>query len=248
MKKIVVFIALTLGCFTVVYGQKAILDKINDIKGQKDVYFWDEYTHPDPDTAKVNAARWMLVEANLNRENHYSVEDVQPFVKHILMKRGRLTRAFAYMKRSDLPAEPGMGGTTAYAPPQQHYDTGVQTAYEQPSYPMQQSSTDYSTASVSPSQPDVFVSQIMQHREFMGVYDFLKHERIEGRLAQYGALKDVDDYSSMNLILFDMQSREVISVLSGETSNGERVNLTTGAMDSLDNYPQDMLLVIWYIK
>lgn len=249
MKKFLVLLAISLGGFAVAHGQKPILNKINEIKAQTDIYMWDEFTHPNPDTAKVNAARWVLVEVNLNREDKFSVEDILPYMKYIQMKRGNLTRAFAYMKRSDLPAAPGMGGASDYAPPQQHFDTGVQTTYKQPSYTVQQTPTDYqSTPAVSFSQPDAFIREIMQHKQFMEVYDFLKHERIEGRLAQYGALKDVEDYSSMNLILFDMQSREAISVLSGETSKDKRINLITGAEDSLDNYPQDMLLVIWYIK
>ncbi len=249
MKKFLVLIAVSLVGFAVAHGQNPILDKINEIKAQTDIYMWDEYTHPNPDTAKVNAARWVLIEINLNREDRYSVEDILPYMKYIQMKRGNLTRAFAYMKRGDLPAAPGMGGSSGYAPPQQHYDTGVQTTYEQPSYTGQQSSTDYQSApEVSYSKPDAFAREILQHKQFMEVYDFLKHERIEGRLAQYGALKDVEDYSSMNLILFDMQSREAISVLSEETTKDKRINLITGAEDSLDNYPQDMLLVIWYIK
>lgn len=249
MKKFLALIVVFLGDFAVAHGQKPILDKINEIKAQTDIYMWDEYTHPNPDTAKINAARWMLIEVNLNREYKYSVEDVLPYMKYIQMKRGNLTRAFAYMKRSDLPSAPSMGRSSNYASPLQQDDTGVQITYEQPSYTAQQLSSEYQSApAVSFSQPDAFVREILQHKQFMEVYDFLKHERIEGRLAQYGALKDVEDYSSMNLILFDMQSREAISVLSGETSKNKRINLITGAEDSLDNYPQDMLLVIWYIK
>ena len=70
----------------------------------------------------------------------------------------------------------------------------------------------------------------------------------QGQILQFGKLKDVEDYSSLDLILFDMQSQQIITMLSPVTASGNRTNVVTGTEDSLDNYPNNMTAVIWYIK
>ena len=70
----------------------------------------------------------------------------------------------------------------------------------------------------------------------------------QGEILQFGKLKEIEDYSSLDLILFDMQSQKIISMLSSATESGTRTNLVNGTMDSLDNYPTSMTAVIWYIK
>ena len=70
----------------------------------------------------------------------------------------------------------------------------------------------------------------------------------QGEILQFGKLKEIEDYSSLDLILFDMQSQKIISMLSSATESGKRTNLVNGTMDSLDNYPTSMTAVIWYIK
>ncbi len=70
----------------------------------------------------------------------------------------------------------------------------------------------------------------------------------EGQILQFGKLKDVEDYSSFELILFDMQSQEIITMLSPANNLGKRTNMVSGVEDSLENYPMNMTAVIWYIK
>ena len=82
----------------------------------------------------------------------------------------------------------------------------------------------------------------------MSVYRLLQSLQSQGDILQFGKLKDVDDYSSFDLILFDMNSQEVITMLSSETPSGKRINLVNGSEDSLDNYPTKMTAVIWYIQ
>ena len=82
----------------------------------------------------------------------------------------------------------------------------------------------------------------------MNVYKLLKSQQAQGLILQFGKLKDVDDYNSLDLILFDMQSQEIITMLSPITAYGSRMNAVNGTEDSLDNYPTNMTAVIWYIK
>ena len=76
----------------------------------------------------------------------------------------------------------------------------------------------------------------------------MKEQKTLGQILQFGPLKDVEEYGSLDLILFDLESKELISILSQETGVNKRMNLMTGMPDSLDNYPEDMVAVIWYIK
>ena len=82
----------------------------------------------------------------------------------------------------------------------------------------------------------------------MNVYKFLANEKLQGRILQFGPLKDVEDYSSFDLILFDLKSQELVTVLSAATQGSKRINQTNGNIDTLENYPEDMVAVIWYIK
>ena len=96
--------------------------------------------------------------------------------------------------------------------------------------------------------PDAFVQRVMQTRKFVDVYKLLKYLNSQGDILQFGKLKEVEDYSSLDLILFDMQSQEVITMLSPVTTGNIRINVVNGGEDSLDNYPTEMTAVIWYIK
>ena len=88
----------------------------------------------------------------------------------------------------------------------------------------------------------------METENFIDVYKLLKYMKSQGEILQFGKLKEIEDYSSLDLILFDMQSQKIISMLSSATESGKRTNLVNGTMDSLDNYPTSMTAVIWYIK
>ena len=88
----------------------------------------------------------------------------------------------------------------------------------------------------------------METKDFMNIYKLLKSLQAQGQVLQFGKLKDVEDYSSFDLILFDMQSQEVITMLSPVNASGYRTNMVNGGEDSLDNYPTQMTAVIWYIK
>ena len=96
--------------------------------------------------------------------------------------------------------------------------------------------------------PEAFVQRLIQQKTFYSVYNFLKTQKAQGEILQFGPLKEVEDYSSLDLILFDMQSKELLTVLSSVVQGEIRTNMVTGMKDSLENYPEDMVLVIWYIK
>ena len=221
MKKLLIIILLAVTGNPALYGQNTILEKINEIKSQTDTYYWNEYTHPDADTAVVNAYKRVLITISCYQDEEPSADELIPKMKHIKMKRGNLTRVFAYIKKSDIGHE-NITPTNSLS---------IVTQPLQPAFV-----------------PDAFVQIILQKKEFFNVYDYLKEMKAQGQILQFGPLKEVEDYSSLELILFDMQSKEVLTLLSPAIQGDVRTNLTTGTEYSLDNYPEDMLLVIWYIK
>lgn len=206
-------------------AQNQMLQQINTIKEQSDIYFWSQYAHSNPDSARVNATRWILLDINDKRpeDNQLSFDDIAGKVKHIKMLRGNVTRNFTYIKKSEL------GEIT---PPDTIIDNPDPNPQPEPLRFV----------------PDMFIQRIFQYKYFKSVYKFLRAQKAEGKIMMFGPLTDVDDYSSLDLIVFDLESQEVITVLSGAVPPGRRTNLTTGTEDSLDNYPEDKVAVIYYIK
>ena len=210
MRRVVIIcVTLLLGVMSVSAqsNRSTLLDRINEIKKQNDIYFWDQYTHPNADSAKVNATKRMLVDINpLSTEGRrLSVADIMPYATYISLDRGNLKQCFVYIKREDVPP---IDGVPVTAP-----------ATTSPSFGI---SENMATPSVSAPVQKTFVPDAFVQR--------------------------VEDYSSLDLILFDMQSQEVITMLSPVTTGNIRINVVNGGEDSLDNYPTEMTAVIWYIK
>ena len=227
--------------FCVLYAnaqnKTTLLQRINEIKSQSESYFWDQYTHPNADTAKVGATKRLLLDANCHRSesSQLSVEEVMPFATYILLDRGSLKQYFVYIKKEEALAI--NNGVLPIPKSEKPVATSVSTI------------SPISTVSVQKSfVPDAFVQRIMGTKDFVNVYKLLKSMQTQGQILQFGRLKDVGDYSSLDLILFDMQSQQIITVLSSVTTSGNRTNMVDGTEDSLDNYPTNMTAVIWYIK
>ena len=218
------FLVALLGSVASAYGQSQILKKINEIKSQDDVYYYSLYAHPNADSARIGAAKWILIEINEERaENEQlTLGDILDKLKHIKMERGGVVRNFAYIAKAEI----GSATITTANP-------------TRPSSPRARTETFV---------PDMFVQKIIDIQDFKAVYNYLRAKKAERAILQFGPLKDVEDYSSLDLILFDLHTGKVITLLSGVTSGDERTNLLTGQPDSLDNYPEDMTAVIWYIK
>ena len=239
-KSIILFLAIMTGfSFACAQSRTTLLQHINDIKNQTDVYFWNQYTCPDADSAKVNATRRLLIDVNLNRseQDKVTIQELMARTGYINMDRGNLKQCFAYIKRdeaallkSGMPTAPAVSQPAPVAPA----STYTPPVAERPA----------ARAFI----PEAFVQRVMATRYFLDVYKLLKDLKAEGQILQFGKLRDVEDYSSFELILFDMQSQEVITMLSPANKAGKRTNMVNGTEDSLDNYPMSMTAVIWYIK
>ena len=181
-------------------------------------------------------------------EKKYHEDTIIPYLKYVNINRGQSIQYLVYIKKKD--ADDLVNGLT---PTQENEAAHYPTHSDDASLETSTSSVTPSITTQSPSVsarfvPDAFVQRIMETENFIDVYKLLKYMKSQGEILQFGKLKEIEDYSSLDLILFDMQSQKIISMLSSATESGKRTNLVNGTMDSLDNYPTSMTAVIWYIK
>jgi len=233
MKRIPITLISIFICFSNAFAQSknTLVQRINEIKSNEDVYFWDQFTDYNAEVAKKGATERLLQYVNNDRAELLSVEDIMPHVSYINIDRGEKKQYFVYIKKTDANAI-NKGGTI------------TPVVAVQPS--------DNTTPAIVPVRPafvpDAFVQRIMETKYFMDVYKLLKSLQAQGQILQFGKLRDVEDYSSLDLILFDIQSQQIITMLSSENGSGNRTNMVNGTDDSLKNYPTNMTAVIWYIK
>lgn len=213
-----------------VFAQDEILREVNAIKSQDDIYFWGQFAHPDADSARIKSIGSLLADVNFGRDESQllTYDDISRFVKYIPIPRKTSIRGFAYMKKSDLE-------NVNRAVSASGNDNRTETTFDQPIV-------------TGPFVPDLFVQGIMERKNFQNVHRYLRALKADGKVQLFGSLHEVDDYSSLSLIIFDRNSQEIITVLSPANQDGSRTNLTTGSTDSLDNYPKEMTAVIYYIK
>lgn len=245
MRGLICFFAIFVGItHLMAQDSNTMLQRINEIKKQSDIYYWDQFTDLNSDSAKINATKRLLLEVNLKRSdgNILTVDGIMPYASYINIDRGMKKQYFVYIKK--IEADAIVNGV----PPANRTFVGTQVSGSAPvSVPVGESSSPASSVYKN-FVPDAFVQRILQAKMFTDVYKLLKSMQAQGDVLQFGKLKDVEDYSSLDLILFDMQSQEVITMLSAVTSSGMRTNMVNGSDDSLDNYPTNMTAVIWFIK
>ena len=238
MRKILSII-IAFWCFSSVGAQNrnSLVQRMNEIKSMTEVYYWDQATYLNVEEAKRVATERLLISVNNDRNgSELTVEEIMPYTQYINIDRGEKKQCFAYVKKTDALSFTSSNNPVApINDPSIGVPVNVTTSIS--SAPLQRTFV-----------PDAFVQRIMEAKTFMNVYKLLKSQQAQGLILQFGKLKDVDDYNSLDLILFDMQSQEIITMLSPITAYGSRMNAVNGTEDSLDNYPTNMTAVIWYIK
>ena len=99
MKKIVILIYLVFSVANI--SAQGIIQKVNDIK-KSDDYIYAQYAYPSSDSALVRATEWLALSAERVSGQSVTGVELQPYVKHIFLKGKSVTRAFVYMKKSDV--------------------------------------------------------------------------------------------------------------------------------------------------
>lgn len=99
MKKCFVILSLQI-CVMIVNAQ-SIIKKVNDIKMSED-YIWAQYANPSPDSALVKAKEWLGILISEAENSPVSILELAPHIRHIYLKGETVTRAFVYIKKSDI--------------------------------------------------------------------------------------------------------------------------------------------------
>ncbi len=246
------FITIVIALVSCVYihaqtSQTSLLKRANEIKSQNDIYFWNQYTHPDNDTARIRATNYVLLEVNNERDanSQLSINDLMPYTQYITITRGNKKQVFAYI-RKDEAAAIRAGGLPMPGP----VPVTSPTPVHNPAIVTNPTPVTIPTPNVPRSfVPDAFVQRIVDTADFTAICRLLTTLKADGQVLQFGKLRDVEDYSSFDLILFDKQTQKVITLLSGTSGNGGmRTNLVTGYADALTNYPTATTAAIWFVK
>ena len=82
-------------------NKTTLIQRINEIKSQNDIYFWDQYTHANADTAKINATKRLILDINSNRSEaaQLSVEEIMPHASYINIDRGNQKQYFVFIEK-----------------------------------------------------------------------------------------------------------------------------------------------------
>lgn len=247
-RTIVLFICSLIGVTHFWAQNNTLLQQINEIKKQNDIYYWDQFTDLNSDSAKINATKRLLLDVNLNRseEESLTVDEIMPHANYINIDRGVKKQFFVYIKKME--ADAFIHGRLPAPRTNRTFVNTLNADKQSSDVSMVGQSAPISQPAFKNFVPDAFVQRILQAKMFTDVYKLLKSMQAQGDILQFGKLKDVDDYSSFDLILFDMQSQEIVTMLSAANASGMRTNMVNGSDDSLDNYPTNMTAVIWFIK
>lgn len=215
MKKIPTILSL-LFCMMLMNAQ-GIIKKVNDIK-MSDDYMWEQYAHPDADSALVKAIEWFTKDVNCSEGVELSSKDISPHIKHIFLRGSELIRAFVYMKKADIKnivngllsvRNPNMAGN----------ETNVW-------------------------HPDSLTLSLMAQKDIYAVRDYFENAILQGDIVRYGSPKATGSMNNLHLILFSHDNLAPNCVLSPVIEGMQRRNLLNGQKDSLDNYHR--CYAIWY--
>lgn len=218
MKKIVICLLAGLWFLQPAKAQ-SLVKKINDIKLEEEVYYWDEYTHPSADTAYVKACEWLVNQVDTFPEKKFQVADFKPYIKDIKVLRGQLTLAFVYLKKSD--AQAVIEGKPAVEEPVRREEV---PAIDTPVPPRER-----------PTLHPV-VKSVMSMKEAKDVFTLLQEQMKSGQVGWVGSTSKSEKLDDCHIVIFDGNTIAPLCVLSPVIDGDQRTNLTTGQPDDMDNY------------
>lgn len=253
------------------YAQTPV-ERMNKIKLSNE-YIWNEYTHQSADSATAGALEGLLFYIDAPRGRKMTTDDIREFVEYVNIQRSKLTRVFAYMHNEDVNYVLGKGPKRVKRPEPVEVPADTvaadsvvtpEAALVQAPVPEQvQPATPVSAAPAAvsaPTQPTVksvsapkpafapmpLALEIMQQPDFFAVYEHIQKLQEEGRIIEFGPLKDVTEILTRHVVIFDKQTKHVACVLSPALIGDNRTNLINGNNDILDNYEDGRYIAIWF--
>ena len=224
MIRSVVILILTLGSAMMLYAQTP-LERMNSIKAS-DEYYWDEYTHPSADTATVGAVQRLLLYVDVPEGKTLTENDILPSVKFIKMRRTKLTRVFAYVKKKDIGSIINASKTESKEDENSMEANDKNVKHEFALLPI--------------------AKELMEKSDFYAAYKYLESQCENENILGYGPMKDAVDIEKLYLAIFDKHTQHIVCVLSPVLIGENRTNLVSGANDTLSRYEDGKHIAIWF--
>ncbi|MGM9692942.1 MAG: hypothetical protein ACI3X6_06975 [Alloprevotella sp.] len=216
-------------------NQAELKSKVNEIKKSPD-YIYAEATRETAEEAKSAAEEqlynniniWVAHEKDLRGQAQVIVAQTKSDYEEYQLQRGNMTRAFLYVKKSDIIA--GDNVRVLDVNPLKEGEAKDDKA-QQPVAPQ------LSLEDQKPAAPAVEVSPLV--KELAGIATIqafgarLKELKAQGKVGVYGKYKELPDPDNCLLVVYNRQGT-IEAVL---TAGAQRYNATTALPDALANYP-----------
>lgn len=216
-------------------NQAELKSKVNEIKKSPD-YIYAEATRETAEEAKSAAEEqlynniniWVAHEKDLRGAKHVVVAQTKSDYEEYQLQRGNMTRAFLYVKKSDIIAgdnvrvldvNPLKEGEAKDDKAQQPADPQPVAADPQPAAP---------AVEISP-----LVKELANIATIQAFGARLKELKAQGKVGVYGKYKELSDPDNCLLVVYNRQGT-IEAVL---TAGAQRYNATTALPDALANYP-----------
>ena len=216
-------------------NQAELKSKVNEIKKSPD-YIYAEATRETAEEAKSAAEEqlynniniWVAHEKNLRGAKQVIVAQTKSDYEEYQLQRGNMTRAFLYVKKSDIIA--GDNVRVLDVNPLKEGEAKDDKA-QQPADPQPVA------ADLQPAAPAVEISPLVKELANIATIQAfgtrLKELKAQGKVGVYGKYKELPDPDNCLLVVYNRQGT-IEAVL---TAGAQRYNATTALPDALANYP-----------
>ena len=209
-------------------NQAELKSKVNEIKKSPD-YIYAETTRETAEEAKSAAEEqlynniniWVAHEKDLRGAKHVVVAQTKSDYEEFQLQRGNMTRAFLYVKKSDIIACDNVRvlDVNPLKEDEAKEDEAQQPADPQPAKP---------AVEISP-----LVKELANIATIQAFGTRLKELKAQGKVGVYGKYKELSDPDNCLLVVYNRQGT-IEAVL---TAGAQRYNATTALPDAIANYP-----------
>ena len=230
-------------------NQAELKSKVNEIKKSPD-YIYAEATRETAEEAKSAAEEqlynniniWVAHEKDLRGAKQVVVAQTKSDYEEYQLQRGNMTRAFLYVKKSDIIAGDNVRvlDVNPLKEGEAKDDKAQQPADPQPSLEdaIEGTVPEQKTAEEpQPAKPAVEISPLVKELANIATIQAfgtrLKELKAQGKVGVYGKYKELPDPDNCLLVVYNRQGT-IEAVL---TAGAQRYNATTALPDALANYP-----------
>ena len=217
-------------------AQQEVIQQINEIKmkAATEGYLTDQQMTDMPeDSAVVWCASGILRQLG----GGYTMDDIRPHMKRLVMPRGDKRLVFVYLKKGDLGA-PSSQPVKTQAPTkvQAKFDIvdGKKVRKGEPRGAHESHETHKPHETKAVDRVAQLTAEVMTLRDGKTVIQYLKDLKQTGRIADYGPFGKAIDIDHSYIILFTREAPNAPIGILSPVVEGKRTNLQTSQEDSIE--------------